>query len=667
MRTLEINSLCGIKNQLYCSSQYISTIKKNGITDNYFDINSLFWSEIFDIKHVAEMVEFAKLELKNNESPKIQAVLQQPKLFIDTYINALEVLDGAFEEITPNRLFESLETLEILCHLHSRLYSAPFTLTLPEGYIHSKYSALDLENNCLQPFCNPYFEFINTQVIPAILEFHPDILILTGSPNIASFSIAKLIRMMMPNTFIIASKHESDYYSLQKISGLLLNNSAFFSVYHCVTLFSYPEIISQIELWYSNQAEYTLDNIPYIIYSLDCGKTIIKTPNNNFSSQSLNLNPLGRDSNYVHNMVAFPESHCYWNKCSFCGINSKYQNKSNYTWDVDKLIMQIKELSIHKISKIWFLDEAVPFGTLKSLAEQIVVQNISIIWHIRTRIEPLFNDYSLAHTLALAGLRHIIFGFESASSRILSLMEKNNGDFNYLTVSEEIVREFTHEGIQVHFSVIFGFPTETDDERNETKMFLTYLQNTYNFFSYNINPFYLDIGSKIYKKWESYNITSLSYPCSPKYFLENHLDWNSSIASDRMTAVHLEKNLIMKRQYDWYPEGALIKPSVFFAFWEFGRFSLMSKPCKYNSNSIDKKRTIAISSMVSRTQLGSKSWLFYHLCNHHYVIGGTILLKLIESEKQHINFGTFLMRYEGDYRKKADKLLKYMNQMDFFK
>lgn len=70
----------------------------------------------------------------------------------------------------------------------------------------------------------------------------------------------------------------------------------------------------------------------------------------------------------------------------------------------------------------------------------------------------------------------------------------------------------------------------------------------------------------MYKRWESFNITSLSYPCAPKYFLENYLDWNSSISPNKFSIVKDEQENTMEIQYYWYPKGALLTPSAFFLF-----------------------------------------------------------------------------------------------------
>lgn len=664
MRILTLNALCGIKNQLYCQDQYVDFEKKRNISNDFFDINSLFWSEILDIRHISDLIERAQNELKYDESPKIQAILKKPEIFFDTFFEALNVLKVPVSE---KELFQGLETLEIICHLHTKLYSMPHKLTLSQGYVHSKFSALDMEKTCLLPFCNPYLTFINTQIIPPILDYQPELLILTGVPNLPAFAIAKLIKLKIPNIFIIAKDHESDYYSLQKIKNLLYKNTAFFSVYHCAVLSNYSDTIIRIKQWYLDRENNDINDIPGIIYSLDNGTNITRTVSESHFLLDDTLNIDNYHSFNVQNIKIFPQNHCYWNQCSFCGINSKYEILKNQIWDEKKAASRIKTLYQLGIKRFWLLDEAIPPKVLRTLATYIIQQDVHITWHIRMRIEPQLVDKSLIRLLLKAGLRHILFGFESACERILALMKKNNHNYDYLEIAEKLVHEFTSEGIQVHFSAILGFPTETEEERHETTDFLRYLQNTYTLFSYNLNSFYLDIGSKIYHRWEDFDILRLSFPCAPKYFLENHLDWNTAISPQHTDSIHKEQENVMEQQYPWYPKGALINPTVFFAFWEYSRYTLYESAMIRTKDEyyFHSEQLIILSPKVSQCQLDSGIWMLYHLKSHHYVIGGSIILDLINADNN-CSFYEFINSYKGKYKKRAENLIIELTRKEFF-
>ncbi len=663
MKTLRINSLCGLMNQLYSNEQYVKCEKRSGIKNGYLDINSLFWSYIFDPKQVKSLILQAKRELKSYDSPKVRAITDSPEIFYNTY---QEALNGINSICGPQTLYKYMETLEMVCNLHTKLISTPFTLTLSQGYLINNFSALDLERNCLLPYCNPYLDYINEIVVPLIIDYRPEILVLAGAPNLASFAIAKLAKNHISGLFVISSDYESDYYSLRKIENLLLKNTVFFSVYDCVILDNHDKTIARISTLQHGINSTSLQEIPNIIYSLNSGESIIKTEREGITPTQEVVFPIAIDNNFVLNITAFPSCHCYWNRCSFCGINSKYYHPYNNDWNLDVLISKVKVIVNSGIRHIWFLDEAIPVLVLKDFALRILKEGVDFVWHVRARIEPQFIDPFFVDILHRAGLRHILFGFESASERILTLMDKTPYVKDYLHIAECIVRDFTPQ-IGVHFSAIIGFPSETESERKETAMYLSYLADEYAGFSYNINTFYLDIGSKIYRRWEQYNITSLSFPCAPCYFLGNQIEWNSTISAELALAIREESESLMKYQYSWYPEGALIEPCVFFAFYEYSRLALKKGVVK----SIEKEdlvstTTIALSPMLSLSKLDQETWLLYNLDNHHYVVGGTILKNLVDADKTNKTFEDFFEQYELRYREQVQELVKRLHLLDFF-
>lgn len=659
MRILKINPLCGIKNQMYSSEQYVDDKKEHLISNSFFDINSLFWSEFFSKKHVEEILSLADKRLKDDTSPKVKAVIENPKCFIRTYIEALEVFN---KPVTQQNLFECLETLEIICHIYTKIHSTPFKLTITEGYIHEAFSSKDLLDRCLLPFCNPYLSFIEKSVIPKIIEYDPDILVFSGKPNIASFAIAKIIKEKKSKTFIIAAEHESDYYSFKKIKNLLATNTAFFSVYDCVILGDYSKTITKIEDALLKGDTNLFTYIPGIIYCVDNKKKIFITDDKQQSLFDDLQIPSTNDG--VLNLKLFPLNHCYWNKCAFCGINSKYSQKEN-NWCLDFATTTISKLHENGVERMWLLDEAIPFDILLQLAKFILSKKINILWHVRTRIEPQFIDESIAKIFWDSGLRHILFGFESASTRILHKMNKYKFDFDYIDIAEKTVKTFEKQGIQVHFSTIIGFPTETTAEIAETAEFLKYMQTQYSNFSYNVNTFYLDIGSKLFKHWSTMGINHLAFPCEPEFFLDNHLIWNSATSENNLYAIQEEQEKIMSSQYSWYPNGALLSKSEFFSFWEYSRYCLYSSktqllPCSYG---IKKKH---FSDFVSFSKIDNDNWLLYNLKNHHYVVGGSILNEISNAERNCISIDTVTDNYEGTYKQTVESLIQKLTRTGFF-
>jgi len=79
------------------------------------------------------------------------------------------------------------------------------------------------------------------------------------------------------------------------------------------------------------------------------------------------------------------------------------------------------------------------------------------------RFERAFEDLALIDLIARAGCITVAAGLESTSNRLLKLMDKG------ITIKQavRVCRSLTRSGISVHASLIYGFPTETEQETLE--------------------------------------------------------------------------------------------------------------------------------------------------------------------------------------------------------
>lgn len=150
---------------------------------------------------------------------------------------------------------------------------------------------------------------------------------------------------------------------------------------------------------------------------------------------------------------------CYWGKCSFCDISLDYI--SNYEPvtatilcdRIEQIISQTGQTGFH------FVDEAAPPALLKDLALEILRRGLTITWWTNIRFEKTFT-YDLARLLKASGCIAVAGGLEVASDRLLKLMEKG------VTVAQvaRVADGFTRAGIMVHAYLMYGFPTQTDQE-----------------------------------------------------------------------------------------------------------------------------------------------------------------------------------------------------------
>ena len=150
---------------------------------------------------------------------------------------------------------------------------------------------------------------------------------------------------------------------------------------------------------------------------------------------------------------------CYWKKCSFCDVSldyiARYETASaDVTVDrIEALVRETGETGFH------FVDEAAPPAALRALAEKIIERKLAITWWGNIRFEKSFTP-ALVELLARSGCVAVSGGLEVASDRLLALIKKG------VTVAQvaRVARAFSDAGVMVHAYLMYGFPTETEQE-----------------------------------------------------------------------------------------------------------------------------------------------------------------------------------------------------------
>jgi len=150
---------------------------------------------------------------------------------------------------------------------------------------------------------------------------------------------------------------------------------------------------------------------------------------------------------------------CYWGKCTFCDINLDYIGNYEFTTAqmlvdrMEELILQTGERGFH------FVDEAAPPALMKEIAIEILRRKLTITWWTNIRFEKSFTA-DLCRLLSLSGCIAISGGLEVASDRLLKLIKKG------VTVGQvaKVAQNFTQSGIMVHSYLMYGFPTQNEQE-----------------------------------------------------------------------------------------------------------------------------------------------------------------------------------------------------------
>ena len=150
---------------------------------------------------------------------------------------------------------------------------------------------------------------------------------------------------------------------------------------------------------------------------------------------------------------------CYWKKCTFCDVTLDYIGRYD-PLSADQLVDRIVALVAETgQTGFHFVDEAAPPAVLRALAERLIARGVTITWWGNIRFEKTFTP-TLAALLARSGCVAVSGGLEVASDRLLALMKKG------VTVAQvaRVARAFTDAGVMVHAYLMYGFPTETEQE-----------------------------------------------------------------------------------------------------------------------------------------------------------------------------------------------------------
>lgn len=150
---------------------------------------------------------------------------------------------------------------------------------------------------------------------------------------------------------------------------------------------------------------------------------------------------------------------CYWKQCSFCDVSLDYiGNYQNTTAEdlVNKIEKIIKDTGI---TGFHFVDEAAPPKMLRALSNALIKRKVNITWWTNIRFEKTF-DFELCQLMEKSGCIAVTGGLEVASDRLLAKMKKGVD----IAQVARVTHNFSKNSIMVHAYLMYGFPTQTEQE-----------------------------------------------------------------------------------------------------------------------------------------------------------------------------------------------------------
>ena len=130
------------------------------------------------------------------------------------------------------------------------------------------------------------------------------------------------------------------------------------------------------------------------------------------------------------------------------------------------------------------------------------MKELNIEWMCQLKPDKTWDEETLKE-LYLSGLRVVLWGVESGSNRILKLIKKGTN----VEDIEEVLKNSKEMGIKNVVYMIFGFPSESEEEFLESVIFLE--RNSNNIDLVSPATFGLQEGSDVYNNPKSYGINKI--------------------------------------------------------------------------------------------------------------------------------------------------------------
>lgn len=198
------------------------------------------------------------------------------------------------------------------------------------------------------------------------------------------------------------------------------------------------------------------------------GKRGCKNYINELENTLINIDEIEEVKYIKENFPIVTSYNCYFGKCKFC-YESKIYNKKISVKKIEILLLEIEYLyNKFGIRNFSFKDNFIHENYLLEFVKKLLDKNIGINWSASTRVGEKLCSQENVELLNKAGCNKIFIGVESYSDKMLNLFNKQIKKNNII----KILTNLKKYNIKTHISILFGFPQETNEDRNITLEFL---------------------------------------------------------------------------------------------------------------------------------------------------------------------------------------------------
>ena len=534
----------------------IEPVLKSEVTAAYSkieDFNEL--SQDFKVK--------AKKYLKIKELSENIKEIEEIIKYLPTAVETLKHKDDFY---SLNLFSKSIAVIDKALYLNSLPYY-PGEFSLHDFTISNlKFELEEILKYCSDKSLNMYYDFYDN-ILPSILETNPDyigISIGSYSQVIPGLTLAMLLKSQAKAHINIGG----NYFS--RVADSIVNCKEFLQNFADSIIVEEGERpIIELLKYLNNEIE--VENVPNLIYLDKSGNTQFNqktTPVKLNEMTTQNLDDFSLDEYFMPEIVlpVLSSRGCYWKKCTFCDhdFGQTYNVKS-----VKKMVNELKELNQkYGISYFEFVDEAISSAYLDELSTEIIESGLKINWYCNSRLET-----SLSKDILLkgreAGLRMILWGVESGSDRIMTLINKGID----LSKRLEILKNASDADIWNFAYIFFGFPTETLQDVMDTINIVC--NNTDIIHAYGRSRFTLGKHALLNNNSEDYGVIKL--PEKEESFSSNA----SYVIKEGISSVELDKMIeyfTLKSMHDYKnPAWTYIRyrETLFLYICKYGKAAVM--------------------------------------------------------------------------------------------
>lgn len=319
---------------------------------------------------------------------------------------------------------------------------------------------------------NPFIPFYRESVLPRIVARRPRVLglsIIYGSQLVPALTLARLVKEALPDCHVTAGGGFLAYIGRKLMSAPGMDACLDSLVFHE----GEAPMLALCEALRDGRA---LDGVGSLTWFDRTSGTARAVENPSGHPIRLDAAPAPDFDGLPLELYLSPEivvpydvnRGCYYGECTFCTlptvIGPGYRTRSAKTI-VDHVLHLRDRLGTKHVN---FITDCMPPGLIRDLPDELIARRAGIRWWADARVEPKAYTKEGCERLVESGCRKLLFGFETATPRLLKLMKKGQS----LKSVVDVARNCAESGISVTFYAMVGFPSETKAEAQATVDFL---------------------------------------------------------------------------------------------------------------------------------------------------------------------------------------------------